>query len=220
MSDGTTGVRSNRTLLAQGWERRHLADPARAQEAIKTYEALGFEVRAERLTREDFGSSCFACSAAVCKTYVLIYTRRTKTRSLETNHMQVLQPPNWPRPKGYANGVMAKGTWICVAGQVGWDENESFASRDLVGQSHQALRNIVAVLEQAGAGPAHVVRLTWYVTDKRAYLKNQRALGEVYRDVFGSHFPAMSLVVVAGLVEDGALVEIEATAVLPEGASS
>ncbi|MCA9314041.1 MAG: RidA family protein [Planctomycetes bacterium] len=130
--------------------------------------------------------------------------------------MRILQPAGWRRPKGYANGVLARGSWLCVAGQVGWDENEVFRAHDLVGQSRQALQNIVAVLAQGSAKPSDVVRLTWYVTDKRAYLDAQADLGRVYREVMGGHFPAMSLVVVAGLVEDGALVEIEATAVLPE----
>ena len=130
--------------------------------------------------------------------------------------MRVLQPPEWPRPKGYSNGILASGTWLCVAGQVGWDESETFQSQDIVGQTRQALTNIVSVLRQGNALPTDIVRLTWYVTDKAAYLGSQRELGLVYRDVIGAHYPAMSLVVVAGLVEEGALVEIEATAVLPE----
>ena len=130
--------------------------------------------------------------------------------------MIVLQPPTWPRPKGYANGIAAKGTWIFVAGQVGWDVNETFQCDDLVGQAEQALKNILAVLETCNAGPEHIVRMTWYITDRDAYLGAQRELGAAYRRVMGNHFPAMSLVVVAGLIEAGAVVEIEATAVLPE----
>ena len=137
-------------------------------------------------------------------------------RAEDKRTARILQPPGWPKPKGYANGVVASGQWVCVAGQVGWNENEELVDSSLVGQARQALSNIVAVLAEAGAGPAEIVRLTWYVTDKQAYLESQRALGVAYREVMGAHYPAMSLVVVAGLVEDGAVVEIEATAVIPE----
>lgn len=128
--------------------------------------------------------------------------------------MQILQPPGWPRPKGYANGVAATGRLVFVAGQIGWDEGGRFAP-DFAGQFEQALRNVVAVLKEAGAGPEHLVRLTWFITDKSAYLRDQRRVGEIYRTVLGRNFPAMAVVIVAGLVEDAALVEIEATAVLP-----
>ncbi len=128
---------------------------------------------------------------------------------------RVIQPAGWPRPAGYANGMEAAGRIVAVAGQVGWDpRTERFAATDMAGQVAQALRNIVAVLEEAGARPEHVVRLTWYVTDLAAYVAARAAIGEAYRSVFGRHFPAMSVVGVAGLLEAGALVEIEATAVL------
>jgi enamine deaminase RidA (YjgF/YER057c/UK114 family) len=129
--------------------------------------------------------------------------------------MRILQPEGWPRPKGYACGVAAFGTSLFVSGQIGWDEHGRFAADDIAGQVRQALRNVVAILAEAGARPEHVVRLTWYVTDKREYLAAQREIGEAYREVMGRHFPAMSVVAVAALLEDDAKVEIEATAVLP-----
>jgi enamine deaminase RidA (YjgF/YER057c/UK114 family) len=126
-----------------------------------------------------------------------------------------MQPAGWPRPAGYANGVAAEGQILAVAGQVGWDPvTERFAATDLAGQVEQALRNVVTVLATAGAHPEHVVRLTWYVTDLAAYAAARPAIGAAYRSVFGKHFPAMSVVGVAGLLEAGAMVEIEATAVL------
>ena len=112
-------------------------------------------------------------------------------------------------------GVSTSGTVVFVSGQIGWDEHGCFTATDIAGQTRQALRNVVTVLAEAGAGPEHVARLTWYVTDKRAYLAAQRAIGEAYRDVMGRHFPAMSVVEVSALVEDDATVEIEATAVVP-----
>lgn len=127
-----------------------------------------------------------------------------------------LQPPGWPEPKGYANGIAASGRLIVTGGQIGWDADGRFAA-DLVGQTAQALRNIRAVLAEAGAGPEHLVRLTWYVTDIAAYRASLRELGAVYRAVMGRHFPAMALVAVTALVEPQARVEIEATAVLPPG---
>jgi enamine deaminase RidA (YjgF/YER057c/UK114 family) len=130
--------------------------------------------------------------------------------------MKALQPPGWPRPKGYANGVTAQGRLVFVAGQVGWGPDERFASGDFVDQARQALANIVAVLREAGAGPEHVTRLTWYVVDKREYLARLPELGQAYRAVMGAHFPAMTAVEVKGLVEEGARVEIEATAVMPD----
>jgi enamine deaminase RidA (YjgF/YER057c/UK114 family) len=126
----------------------------------------------------------------------------------------VLQPPGWPRPKGYSCGVAASGTTVFVSGQIGWDEHGRFTAADLAGQTGQALRNVVAVLAEAGARPEHVTRLTWYVTDKREYLAAQRAIGEAYRAVMGRHYPAMSVVEVSALLEDAAKVEIEATAVV------
>ena len=129
--------------------------------------------------------------------------------------MQMLQPPGWAPAKGYANGVAASGRMVFVAGQVGWNAQQRFEADDFVGQARQALTNIVAVLAEAGARPEHIARMTWYVTDKREYLASLKALGAVYRDVIGAHYPAMSAVAVAGLVEEGARLEIEATAVIP-----
>ncbi len=129
---------------------------------------------------------------------------------------RILQPPGWPRPKGYANGISARGRQVYVAGQIGWDTRGALAGPDLVSQAHQALRNIVAVLAEAGARPAHIVRLTWYVTDRDVYFSASGPLGEAYRDVMGTHYPAMSAVEVSALMEPGALVEIEATAVIPD----
>lgn len=130
--------------------------------------------------------------------------------------MDFLHPPGWPRPRGYANGVAARGQQIHVSGMVGWTPQGLFETDDFVAQSRQALQNIVAVLNEAGAGPEHIVRMTWYVLDKREYLAAGRALGAAYREVIGSHYPAMSAVQVAGLMEDRARVEIEVTAILPD----
>ena len=128
---------------------------------------------------------------------------------------KVLQPEGWPRPSGYANGIAASGKMVFVSGMIGWDLQQQLVSDDFVAQARQALLNIVAVLESDGALPAHVVRLTWYVTDKAEYLAQRKALGQAYREIFGMHFPAMTAVQVAALMEDGAKVEIEATAVIP-----
>ena len=128
--------------------------------------------------------------------------------------MKTLLPAGWPRPRGYAAGISAEGRLVFVSGQIGWDRNGAFVSDSLVGQAAQALRNVVAILAEAGAGPQHLTRLTWYVTDKREYLAQQAALGAIYRDVIGRHYPAMSVVEVSALVEDSAKVEIEATAVV------
>ena len=129
--------------------------------------------------------------------------------------MQILQPPGWPRPRGYSNGLVAEGRLVFVAGQVGWDATEQFPSDDLAAQAEQALRNVVAVLAEADALPRHIARMTWYVTDKREYLDALEAIGRAYRAVIGRHYPVMSAVEVSGLVEDGAKVEIEVTAVVP-----
>jgi enamine deaminase RidA (YjgF/YER057c/UK114 family) len=129
---------------------------------------------------------------------------------------QILQPEGWAAPSGYANGIAAEGRMVFVAGQVGWNARGEFDSTDLVAQIAQALSNVVAVLQAGGAGPEHLVRLTWYVTDKAAYVDRRKDIGAVYRRIIGRHYPAMTLVVVAGLLEDGALVEIEATAVVPK----
>ena len=128
--------------------------------------------------------------------------------------MRRLQPAGWPEPKGYANGVEAGGI-VFTGGQIGWDETGAFPHADLAGQVGQALRNVLAVLAQAGAGPEHVVRLTWFITDRAAYLSAPKEIGAAYRAVMGRHFPAMAVVVVAGLLEPLAKVEIEATAVKP-----
>lgn len=129
--------------------------------------------------------------------------------------MKIVQPDGWPRPRGYSNGVAASGDLLFVAGQIGWNERHEFTSGDLTDQIAQALRNVVAILRAGGAGPEHLVRMTWYVVDKRTYQAQQHRIGEVYREIIGTHFPAMTLVEVAGLLEDGAKVEIEATAVIP-----
>ena len=133
--------------------------------------------------------------------------------------MHILHPKHWSAAKGFSNGVAAEGRQIFVAGQVGWNAQQRFASDDFVAQVEQALRNIVEVLAEADAGPEHLVRLTWYVTDKREYLARLREVGQVYRRVIGRHFPAMALVQVVALVEDRAKVEIEATAVVPAAAN-
>ena len=127
----------------------------------------------------------------------------------------ILQPPGWADPKGYANGIAAEGKLVFTAGQIGWNpETCQFETGDFAAQTAQALKNVVAVLREAGAEPRHIVRLTWYITDKAAYLAAQREIGRAYREVMGRHFPAMAVVVVAGLLEDRAKVEIEATAVV------
>jgi enamine deaminase RidA (YjgF/YER057c/UK114 family) len=128
---------------------------------------------------------------------------------------QHLHPKHWKPAKGFANGIAAAGRQIFVAGQVGWNAEQRFESDDFVAQVEQALANIVAVLAEADAKPAHLVRLTWYVTDKREYLARLGEVGQAYRRIIGRHFPAMTLVQVAALVEDRAKVEIEATAVVP-----
>jgi enamine deaminase RidA (YjgF/YER057c/UK114 family) len=127
----------------------------------------------------------------------------------------ILHPAGWKPTPGYSNGVAASGRTIYLGGMIGWDGQQQFVSDDLVEQAAQALRNIVDVLAEAGARPEHLVRLTWYVTDRDEYLANQKQLGAVYREVIGKHFPAMALVQVVALVEARAKVEIEATAVVP-----
>ena len=132
--------------------------------------------------------------------------------------MTFLQPAGWAAPKGYANGVVAEGRLVFVAGQIGWNAQCVFESDDFVAQTRQALANVVAVLAEASAQPCHITRMTWYITDKHKYLVALRDVGRAYRDVIGAHFPAMTLVQVAALLEDRALVEIEATAVIPPDA--
>ncbi len=130
--------------------------------------------------------------------------------------MKHLHPPGWAPAKGYANGIAARGTQIFVGGQIGWNGQQVFESDDFIAQTAQALRNIVDVLRQAGAGPEHMVRMTWYITDRVEYNNRLHELGEAYRTVMGRHFPAMTCVQVAALVEERAKVEIEVTAVLPD----
>lgn len=127
---------------------------------------------------------------------------------------EVIQPEGWAKAKGYANGIKTAEGHLFIGGQIGWTADQKFETHDFIGQMEQALRNIVAVLEAAGGKVEDIVRLTWYVVDKKEYLARQSEVGEVYRKVLGRHFPAMAMVVVAGLVEDEALLEIEATAVL------
>jgi enamine deaminase RidA (YjgF/YER057c/UK114 family) len=127
---------------------------------------------------------------------------------------EVLQPPGWARPRGYANGIAAEGRQVYVAGQIGWDAQQEFVSDELAAQVRQALANVVAVLACAGATPGHVVRMTWYITSRDEYNASLAGIGAAWRELMGRHFPAMSVVVVAGLVEPRAKVEIEATAVV------
>lgn len=131
--------------------------------------------------------------------------------------MEMLQPPGWARPKGYSNGIAAEGRLVFIAGQVGWEPvSERFAADDFAGQFRQALENILAVLACAGGGPEHIARMTWYVADKAEYLASLKALGGHYRDLMGRNYPAMAVIAVAGFVEEGAKLEIEATAVVPK----
>jgi enamine deaminase RidA (YjgF/YER057c/UK114 family) len=129
---------------------------------------------------------------------------------------QTLQPPEWARPRGYANGVAARGTLIFVGGQIGWNGQQQFETDDFIAQTEQSLRNVVAVLHAAGAGPQHMVRMTWYIVNRAEYLARQDELGQAYRKVIGRNFPAMSCVEVSALMEARAKVEIEVTAVLPD----
>ena len=130
--------------------------------------------------------------------------------------MEFLQPEGWPRPRGYSNGIAASGRMVFVSGMIGWDADGVFHTDDFAGQVRQALQNIVAVLAAGGARPEHIVRMTWYVLDKKEYVAAYPEIGAAYRELIGRHFPTMSAVQVAGLVEDRARVEIEVTAVVPE----
>ena len=130
--------------------------------------------------------------------------------------MEFLQPAGWPRPKGYANGVAARGRTVYVSGMVGWDAQGVFRSDDFADQARQALANVIAVLAEAKALPEHIVRMTWYVTDRREYVAAYPRIGIAYRELIGRHFPAMTAVEVRALIEDAAKVEIEVTAVIPE----
>jgi enamine deaminase RidA (YjgF/YER057c/UK114 family) len=130
--------------------------------------------------------------------------------------MDFLQPPDWIRARGYSNGVAASGRTVCISGMIGWDGQAQFHTDDFAGQVRQALQNIVEVLREANAKPEHIVRMTWYVIDKKEYVAAYREVGEAYRDVIGRHYPTMTAVQVAGLIEDRARVEIEVTAIVPD----
>lgn len=130
--------------------------------------------------------------------------------------MKFLNPPNWPRPKGYANGVVAKGTMVFLSGIVGWDAQGQFTSSDFIAQTRQSLLNIVEILREANAKPEHIARMIWYVIDREEYLAAANELGAIYREIIGRHYPAMSVVEVSGLLESAARVEIEVTAVVPD----
>jgi enamine deaminase RidA (YjgF/YER057c/UK114 family) len=132
-----------------------------------------------------------------------------------TNELRDLSPPDWPRPRGYSNGLVGSGQIVFIAGQIGWDASQQFHTDDFAGQTRQALQNILAVLAEAGGEPQHIMRLVWYLLDKQEYLACLKEVGEVYREVMGKHYPVMSVVQVSGLIEDRARVEIEATAVIP-----
>lgn len=129
--------------------------------------------------------------------------------------IETIQPEGWPRPRGYANGMLATGRLLAIAGQIGWDASETFVSDDFVDQFRQALSNVVAVVSSAGGKPEHLLSLTIYVTDKKAYLDRVKEIGAAWRDIIGKHFPTMALVEVRALVEDRAQVEIQGLAVLP-----
>ena len=129
--------------------------------------------------------------------------------------MQILLPPGWPRPQGYSNGVAAQGRTIFVAGQIGWDRDNVIISANLAEQVRQALKNTLAVLAEADAGPEHVSRMTWYILDKQEYLASSKEIGRAYREIMGRNYPAMAMVQVSALIEDRARVEIETTAVIP-----
>lgn len=130
--------------------------------------------------------------------------------------LQILQPPGWVKPKGYVNGVAARGRLVFTAGMIGWNRQGVFETDDFVEQTRQVLQNIVETLAEAGGKPEHVVRLTWFITSKKEYLASLEALGDAYREIMGRNFPAMSVVEVSALMEDRAKVEIEATAVIPD----
>lgn len=130
--------------------------------------------------------------------------------------MDFLQPPGWARPRGYSNGISARGRQVFVSGMIGWDAQGEFHTDDFAGQVRQALQNVVAVLAEAGALPEHIVRMTWYVVDKKEYLDAAKDVGAAYREILGKHFPTMTAVQVTALVEDRARVEIEVTAVVPD----
>ena len=129
--------------------------------------------------------------------------------------MQILQPPGWARARGFSNGIAANGRLVFIAGQIGWTGEGKWEARDFAGQFKQAVKNILAILKEAGGRPEHIVRLTWYVVDKKEYLASLKEVGVAYRELMGKHYPTMAVVQVTGLVEDEARLEIEATAVVP-----
>ena len=131
------------------------------------------------------------------------------------SHKQI-HPKGWKPAKGYANAILSEGLTLNIAGQIGWNENQEFIAKDFIGQMEQTLKNITTIVKEAGGQIEDLTRLTWYVTDKAEYLANQKKVGEIYRSVLGNHFPAMTMVVVTALVENEALIEIEATAVIPK----
>lgn len=130
--------------------------------------------------------------------------------------MEFLQPEGWVRPRGYSNGIAARGRTVCVSGMIGWDAQGQFHTDDFAGQTRQALQNIVEVLAEAGAKPEHIVRMTWYITDKKEYIAAYKEIGAAYRELIGKHYPTMTAVQVSALIEDRAKVEIEVTAIVPD----
>ncbi len=135
---------------------------------------------------------------------------------MSDSSFQYLQPPNWPRAKGYSNGIVASGRTVYLAGIVGWNENEEFETEDFAGQCRQIFQNIVDILKEADAKPEHIVRMTWFIGNKDEYLASLKGIGEAYRDIIGRHFPVMAVIEVSDFIEDGAKLEIQATAVIPD----
>ena len=131
--------------------------------------------------------------------------------------MKILQPPGWAKPRGFSNGIAASGNLVFVAGQIGWTGESKWEAKDFAGQFRQTLKNTLAVLDEAGGKPEHIVRMTWYITDKKEYLAAIKDVGAAYRELIGKHYPTMAVVQVGALMEDEAKVEIETTAVVPEG---
>ena len=186
-------------LQLVGWSRRG--------ERAAGGEALPRDPRAAHLRRRH--------RSAATHHRARVAERRARLNTRQGRTMQVLLPPGWPRPKGYSNGVAASGRQVYIAGMIGWDAQGVFHSDDFAAQARQALQNVVAVLREAGGSPEHIVRMTWYVTDKREYLAAAREVGQAFREVIGSYNAAMTAVEVTALMEDRAKVEIEATAVVP-----
>ena len=134
--------------------------------------------------------------------------------------MQILQPPGWAKPRGFSNGIVAEGKQVFIAGQIGWTGEGKWEAKDFAGQFRQTLKNTLAVLAEAGGKPEHIVRMTWYILDKKEYLGAIREVGAAYRELIGKHYPAMAVVQVSGLIDDEARLEIETTAVVPDGNSA